>query len=294
MDAFRKKRMSSSRRTGDRQSALPYTIPGPAGNLGWGAPDGHHVVSDSPIGRRRIDKRDNPIYEEQRFLTPPWQAMLQHLELIPYGGRTMDTSIAQLRCYALHGVFDKVSVVSVRVESLTYVGKDASVILADPTARISATVHAEVFAHRKGQVEIGAVLVLQGVTALAYTERKPTGFRTDVQSSLHISVQPSNILHIFPVSTKIPLSLSKQEAPVDSSKLKSAYTNEALRPLPPPRLTTPRRQMLVEPSARPTPLASTQQTRGAQRSETQRLPFRNRLQTHQSSVRTLLHQYNSY
>ena len=214
--------------------ALPYRIPGPAGNIG---PGGIHLTS--ALARRSSSSgNSSPANTEalraRLFLSTAWQSMLQHLKAPPYGSCALCTSVALLRNYALcarNGIrraYDRNSLVAVRLDSLSYVGKDASVTLSDPTAVIAGTLHAEVFVAYKGQIEPGVVLLVRGVMPLAYPERTPTGFGTHLADSLHVSIQTSNIQRIFTNAFEV------SNVSTDIAAVKKAYTNAALNPPPPP------------------------------------------------------------
>lgn len=218
--------------------SLPYRIPGPAGNA---------CERETAVAREV-----RPASRERIFQCVAWQSMLQALRIQPYGQKRLECSIALLRSAALQRSFDRASVIPVRIETLTYVGKDASVKLIDPTASIGGTIHAEVFTVWKNVVDIGAVLLLRGVNALAYPERRPTGFHEDVASSLHVSIQTSNIERVFSNSDDIT-NMAR-----DVSTVVKAYTPNALEP---PRIvpvSTPRR-------LRPTTPQKSAQQRAQQR-----------------------------
>lgn len=203
---------------------LPYRIPGPAGGTGWDAPQAPRTAHHSKQPQRR-------------FSQAPWQSMLHHARIAPHGTLRLDASLALLRSYALAARFEQVARLPVFVDALSWVGKDASVLLRDPTACIRATVHAAVFEARKDEIEVGAVMLLRNVTALAYQERRQTGFRVDADACLHMSIQPSNVEHVFPVSVKTPLGKVEMLVPCDS------YTASAKDP--PKLVRKPVRQQLA-------------------------------------------------
>lgn len=209
---------------------LPYQIPGPAGGPGWDAA--------APSGVGRLAGASVKDTRDRRFYSAPWQAMLKHLGVHPCGDSKLDSSVALLRSYALGGRFDKVPRLAVRLDDLSYVAKDASVMLSDPTGSICATIHAEVFASHKNQIEAGSVLVLKHVAALAYYERRSAGFRLNAEASLHVSIQPSNIELLCPISNDpVPHSTLLVSPP----PLQTSYAPLALSPPVLATRMTPRR-----------------------------------------------------
>lgn len=163
---------------------LPYQIPGPAGG----------TLSQAPSQLTLPPKSST-----RHFQTFPWQAALQHVQAPPHGPALLSSSIALLRSHALSDRFQRLSNLPVLLDALSWVGRDASVTLRDPTGSIRATVHAEVFSKHKAGIEIGAALLLSGVAAVAYLERRPTGFRRDEGESLHVSIQACHVIKLFPV-----------------------------------------------------------------------------------------------
>lgn len=166
---------------------LPYQIPGPAGGISY--------PTYSQEQRGELNKSD----ASRIFRQPSWRALLHLLRAPPFGASRLQSSVALLRSHALSDRFQRVSRLAVLVDALSWVGRDASVKLRDPTGVIRATIHAEVFDKWKTGIEHGAALLLDGVAAVAYVERRPKGFRTDAGEALHVSIQLCHVVKVFPV-----------------------------------------------------------------------------------------------
>lgn len=184
---------------------LPYPIPGPAGTL----PQSRPTPSQSL-----------PTSSSSFLLTPPWLCALSHLSSPPYGTLPLSSSIALLRAHALSETPHRLSRLPVRIESLSWVGRDASVVLADPTARIQATLHAGVFDQWKKGVEVGGVLVLNSVAAVWYGGGM---WRKEGEDAgLHVSVGVSSVKIVFGAC-----SVAALEEPWEGHK---SYTQDSRRP----------------------------------------------------------------
>lgn len=197
--------------------SLPYHIPGPAGFGISPVPNRSALGSRTSTGNgatgslapsdaeNRITENGAAVARARPFDTPAWHALLRTYELRPYGSEFLASSVALVKNNAMSGVFTK-SRLAVRVERLSFVGKDASVTLADPTGAVVGTMLAEIFADRKSGVEEGAVLMLKGIAAIMYPERRVTGFRANLNEAMHISVQSANIERVFAASddSKLP------------------------------------------------------------------------------------------
>lgn len=197
---------------------LPYQIPGPAGGTL------SQVPSQLPLPLKSSTTR--------LFQTSPWQAALQHLQAPPHGSTLLSSSIALLRSHALSDRFQRLSSLPVLLDALSWVGRDASILLRDPTGSIRATVHAEVFSKHKAGIEIGAALLLSGVAAIAYLERRPVGFRRDEGESLHVSIQACHVMKLFPVGCACAGAISHDP--------KQSYEQRVRKPTVVRRPSTPR------------------------------------------------------
>lgn len=187
---------------------LPYPIPGPAGG-----------IAPSRLAHSRQNDESKTLQQQQadRFSTMPWTAMQRKLRVPPHGPNYLNASLAVLRCNALARAQHKLHVLPVLVESLTWVGRDASVILRDPTATLRATVHATVFSENPDFViRVGTVLVLDEVVAFAYSNR-PSGIRINVSASLHLNIRPHHIQHVFPPSHQPATSAASSSASTSTS-----------------------------------------------------------------------------
>lgn len=196
------------------EGALPYRIPGPAGGV--------------CTSRQAPDAPEKPVLD--LFGTAPWREMLAHVN------QKIPSSIALLRRNALSNEFMKLAMLPVLIDSLVYVGKDASVVLRDPTGHVRGTIHADVFVERKGMLDRGVVLLLNGVSALAYLEES-RGFRGG-EDFVHLSVQACHVSNVFKGGSSVP------EARASFSLLDD-YEPQARRPKPvvkPPVMRTPLRE----------------------------------------------------
>ncbi len=205
------------------QSSLPYPIPGPAGVFSStrsgseGCAGTERSLVDTTTRKPRA--RSSGSNSLKSFDTTGWHALLLAYDLRPYGPDLLSSSIALIKSNAFRGNFQRLRL-AVRVEKMHFVGKNASVTLADPTGTIVATVLAEVFEDRKCGVQEGAVLMLESVTAIMYPERKPAGFYINLDAALHMSIQSSNIVHVFSEA---------DELEVERKELIMSYSEEALR-----------------------------------------------------------------
>lgn len=209
---------------------LPYPIPGPAGTLPCPRLQSSTVVPTQP----------------DRFSVLSWSEMRRSLSLPPYGPQRLSASLALLRRNALLNFRHKLSNLPVIVDSLHWVGHDASVNLIDPTTSMSATIYATVFAsYPNTPIRAGTVLVLKDVIAFAYSNRS-VGFRADPSSAVHLNIRPPHIEAVIPVP----------EAPTPPQSSSSSLTNPSVLytsfafapPMPPVR---PRRPPSFNPQHRP-------------------------------------------
>lgn len=193
---------------------LPYQIPGPAGGLSF------PTLSQAERG----ELNDSDAF--RIFRQPSWHALLTHLRAPPFGTSHLHSSVALLRSHALSDRFERVPHLPVLVDEMAWVGHDASAKLRDPTGVIRATIHADVFHKWKTGIEHGAALLLNGVAAVAYVEKRPKGFRTDAGEALHVSIQLCHVLQVFPVGKTLPG--GKLGSVVQDPK--ESYTPKALAP----------------------------------------------------------------
>lgn len=202
--------------------SLPYPIPGPAGAFSGSrsrneSGNTERSLVDTSVRQNRAKK--SSCVSLKSFDIIGWHSLLLAYDLRPYGPELLSSSIALIKSNAFRGDFQRLRL-AVRVEKMHFVGLNASVTLADPTGTIVATVLAEVFEDRKCGIQEGAVLMLDGVTALMYPERKPAGFYINLDAALHMSIQSSNIVHIFSES---------DELDIERKELVIPYSEQALR-----------------------------------------------------------------
>lgn len=217
---------------------LPYHIPGPAGAV---ISTTRQEVQPTPSTR----PASNPSSVNFHFHHPAWQAMLHHLQAPPYGIQPVPSSLSLLRRNALSADFSKLRSLPVLLDSFSWVGKDAAVTLRDPTATMRATIHAEVFSARPREIEQGVVLLLDSVAALAYLSR-PVGFRADIDASVHLSVQSTNVVRVFKGVFDKNLFVKQEKAVINSL---DSYQQQAKKP--PPVIRKRTRQMYGRGNSRP-------------------------------------------
>lgn len=194
---------------------LPYPIPGPAGTLPRPRPQSSSTMPAQP----------------DRFSVLSWNQMQQSLSLPPYGSHKLAASLALLRRNALLNFRHNLSNLPVIVDSLHWVGHDASVTLIDPTATMSATIYATVFEnHPNTPIRAGTVLVLKDVIAFAYSSRS-AGFRVDPSSAVHLNIRPPHIETVIPVPDS---PITQQPLSVGSLSPSALYTSFAFAPVMPP------------------------------------------------------------
>lgn len=175
-----------------RQSALPYHIPGPAG-FGFGQAGARTGVDATASQAVRHETRERA----RPFDTRAWHALLRACSLRPYGSGVLSSSVALVQSEALRQEAIETARLAVRVEKMSWAGKDAVVTLADPTGSIGGTVLCEVFSDRKCVIEEGSVLLLKNVTVQYYRDRSQKGFHADETVELQVSVRRKNIERIF-------------------------------------------------------------------------------------------------
>lgn len=167
---------------------LPYPIPGPAGTL---------LAPPANNATRNASPSTNAL-----FASSAWHAMLRHRNLPPYGTEKQESSLALLR----HGALardapptsaDRLRFIPALLTSLTPLGRDATVIIRDPTAALRATVHEEVLRKHGRSLREGAVLLMDNVVALSSDQRKRAGYRLDVLSDVHASIGPDSVIRVF-------------------------------------------------------------------------------------------------
>lgn len=220
---------------------FPYRIPGPAGfgishtanrsRAGSQAANGSQTPSAPTQSHSLISSASERAHAARArpFDTPAWHALLRSNELCPYGGKLLSSSVALVKNNALNGVFTK-SRLAVRVERMNFVGKDASVTLADPTGIIVGTLLAEIFTNRKSGVEEGAVLMLKGVSAIMFQERRVAGFRANLNDALHISIQSANVERVFGICDDMELPRKEGILPYQATALvEPKVSQQALR-----------------------------------------------------------------
>eukprot|EP00171_Calliarthron_tuberculosum_P012399 IDg12399t1 len=89
---------------------------------------------------------------------------------------------------------------------------------------------AEIFADRKSGVEEGAVVMLTGIAAIMYPERRVVGFRANINDAMHISVQGANIERVFSVSEGAELPRKQGVLPYRAEAMvEPKITQQALR-----------------------------------------------------------------
>lgn len=182
---------------------LPYHIPGPAG-----------LVLSTPQEK----SKPTPSYDNHHFQHSAWQQMIFHLQAPPYGPHPVESSLSLLRRNALSADFSKLRALPALLDSFSWVGKDAAVTLRDPTATMKATIHAEVFRERPSQLQQGVVLLLDYVAAISYLSRS-VGFRANVDASIHLSLQSTNIIRVVKESVDTDILLDQEPIfinPLDS------------------------------------------------------------------------------
>lgn len=218
------------------EKSLPYPIPGPAGTL--------------PAPRRQSSASPS-LQQTDCFSVFSWRKMQQSLGLPPYGSHRLEASLVLLRRNALLNFRHKLSNLPVLVDSLHWVGHDASVTLRDPTASMSATIYATVFAdYAKSPIRVGTALILQDVIAFAYSNRS-VGFRADPLAAVHLNIRPAHIQTIISIPDLLPLQNSLQTPPPRPSDL---YTPFAFSPQMPP--IRARRTVPTTPQHLPAPQAT--------------------------------------
>lgn len=192
---------------------LPYQIPGPAGGPSYATPS---QARNAPAAKSEAARR---------FRQPAWQVLLSQIFAPPYGNNSLTSSIALLRANALSHRFTRLPRIPILLGSLSWVGRDASVTLLDPTGTIRATIHAAVFEEHRTGIEPGSAMLLDGVAAVCHAERRPSGFKVDQDEGLHVSVQPCHVKAVIPVGADMPASPLRH-----ASDPKDSYNTAVLSP----------------------------------------------------------------
>lgn len=213
---------NSGRIVRETMDRLPYPIPGPAGTLPRLRPQSSTVVPAQP----------------DRFSVLSWSEMRRSLSLPPHGSQRLSSSLALLRRNALLNFRHKLSKLPVIVDSLHWVGHDASVNLVDPTTSMSATIYATVFAsYPNTPIRAGTVLILKEAIAFAYSNRS-VGFRADPSSAVHLNIRLPHIEAVIPVpeaaTPQQPSSCSLADPSTIYSSFAFAPPMPPIRPRRPP------------------------------------------------------------
>ena len=96
----------------------------------------------------------------------------------------MSESISLLKNKAFKDGFGRAEHIYVRVMDIRFIGKDGLVLFADVTGEIFGTVNKDVFKNKKEDIEVGSVLLLEGVVGLLCVDDHPyMGRKMEVQAS---------------------------------------------------------------------------------------------------------------
>ena len=205
---------------------LPYSIPGPAGDTQSLYPSSHASGTSLEAevwGGTEFSGRIDP----RSFSTGAWQAMLSSGSLEPYGRRKMCTSIVSLKRKAYKYGFARAEHISVRILGIEFIGNDALVLFGDVTGQICGTVNREVFKKMNGDMDVGSVLLLEGVGGLLCFDDHPGIRRSTASAYVHLSVQLENVANVFPYYREAPSKVTV--ACTTLEHLKEAYTDDALQ-----------------------------------------------------------------
>ena len=205
---------------------LPYRIPGPAGDTESLYSSSH--TSETSLeaevwGGSECSGRIDP----RSFTTGAWQAMLASGSLEPYGRRKMCTSIGSLKRKVFEYGFARAEHISVRILRVEFIGNDALVLFGDVTGKIFSTVNREVFKKTNGDIEVGSVLLLEGVAGLLCLDEHPDIRRKMGSAYVHLSVQLENVAKVFPYFMEAPRKVTVACTTLED--LKGAYTDDALQ-----------------------------------------------------------------
>lgn len=218
---------------------LPYQIPGPAGGPSYATTS---QAVQAPSAKSEAARK---------FQQAAWQTVLRQVSAPPFGDTSIASSIALLRANALSNRFTRLQRLPVLLGSLSWVGRDASVTLVDPTGAICATVHAAVFAEHRTGIEPGSALLLDAVAAMAYVERRPSGFRIDESEGLHVSIQACHVKAVIPVGVEMPAPPRHFAADPKESYERAVLSPPVARRPPTRRVSPPQSRQPLHPRVEP-------------------------------------------
>ena len=139
----------------------------------------------------------------------------------------MSESISLLKNKAFKDGFGRAEHIYVRVMDIRFIGKDGLVLFADVTGEIFGTVNKDAFKNKKEDIEVGSVLLLEGVVGLLCVDDHPYMGRKMGSASVHLSVQLENVARVFPYCSEEPSKLTVTSRELE--QLKDAYTEDALQ-----------------------------------------------------------------
>ena len=205
---------------------LPYRIPGPAGDTHLLNPSSSHIalsMNEEVWGGREASGS----IDARSFTSGAWQAMLASEKLEPYGRGKMCSSISSLKKKAFSDGFVRSPQIYVRIMDIKFIGRDVLVLFGDITGQIYSTMNKKVMEKEEGDIEVGSVLLLEGVGGMLCLDEHPNLLRKTGSAYVHLIVQVENIARVFPYAGEAPSALPVP--PPELKHLRDAYTDEALQ-----------------------------------------------------------------
>jgi len=180
-----------------RDDGFPYEIPGPAGS-NFSKPSGSGGPKfDKRSAKPRASQQPGHVELSSFEKCVAWHKMLKGLNITPYGGGLMHTTLMFMKDKAKRRLSSK-SDIAVRICGMKYLGKYPSLTLEDPTGKITATLLLDLIECPNG-ITIGSVMVLTNVFAVLYPTCGNSGMYIDYDRRIHMTISKENLVDIYPV-----------------------------------------------------------------------------------------------